>query len=136
MIRFLVDSSAVWRIQRHPELTAAWESAILSGAVGSCEPQRAEFRRSARNSDEFEQMNQMFRDVYPDVVVPKSIWRWIDSAQHRLAGVGGARALSVVDLLICGTAVIKGLVVLHDDSDYELAQRHLSNLDARRVISP
>jgi hypothetical protein len=73
LIYFLVDSSAVWRLQRQPELTEAWNSSLLSGAVGSCEPQRAEFRRSARNADEFDQMNQMFRDVYPDVPVPKSV---------------------------------------------------------------
>jgi predicted nucleic acid-binding protein len=135
LIHFLVDSSAVWRLQRQPELTEAWNSSLLSGAVGSCEPQRAEFRRSARNADEFDQMNQMFRDVYPDVPVPKSVWRWIDSAQHRLAGAGAERALSVVDLLICGAAAAKGLAVLHDDADYELAERHLPEIRARRVLS-
>lgn len=134
MISFLVDSSAVWRLQREPELTEAWNSSLLSGAVGSCEPQRAEFRRSARNAGEFDQMNHMFLDVYPDVPVPKSVWGWIDSAQHRLAGAGAARALSVVDLLICATAATKGLVVLHDDADYELAQRHLPDVRARRVV--
>jgi predicted nucleic acid-binding protein len=85
--------------------------------------------------DEFDQMNQMFRDVYPDVPVPKSVWRWIDSAQHRLAGAGAVRALSVVDLLICGTAAVSGLVVLHDDADYALAERHLPDVSARRVVS-
>jgi len=134
LIYFLVDSSAVWRLQRQPELTEAWNSSLVSGAVGSCEPQRAEFRRSARNAAEFDQMNQTFRVVYPDVPVPKSVWRWIDSAQHRLAGAGVVRALSVVDLLICGTAAAKGLVVLHDDADYELAERHLPDLRARRVV--
>ena len=135
MIYFLVDSSAVWRLQRQPELTEAWNSSLLSGAVGSCGPQRAEFRRSARNVDEFDQMNEMFGDVYPDVPVPKSVWRWIDSAQRRLAGAGALRALSVVDLLICGTAAAMGLVVLHDDADYELAARHLPDVRARRVVS-
>ena len=135
MIHFLVDSSAVWRLQRQPELTEAWTSSLLTGAAGSCEPQRAEFRRSARNAYEFDQMNQTFRDVYPDVPVPKSVWRWIDSAQRRLAGAGAVRALSVVDLLICGTAAARGLVVLHDDADYELAQHHLGDVSARRVVS-
>ena len=136
MIYFLVESSAVWRLQRQPELTEAWSASLLSGAIGSCEPQRAEFRRSARNADEFEQMNQTFHDVYPDVPVPKSVWRWVDSAQHRLAGVGGVRALSVVDLLVCGTAAASGLVVVHDDADYELAERHLPDVRTRRVVSP
>jgi predicted nucleic acid-binding protein len=135
LISFLVDSSAVWRLQRQPDLTDAWNSSLVSGAIGSCEPQRAEFRRSARNPDEFDQMNQMFRDVYPDVPVPKSVWRWIDSAQRRVAGAGAVRALSVVDLLICGTAAARGLVVLHDDAGYELAGRHLPDVSARRVVS-
>lgn len=135
MIHFLVDSSAVWRLQRNPDLTATWTAPLLSGALGSCEPQRAEFRRSARNADEFDQMNAMFRDVYPDVPVPKSAWRWIESSQHRLAGAGCVRALSVVDLLVCATAAAHGLIVLHDDADYELAARHLVGVDARRVVS-
>ena len=104
MIHFLVDSSAVWRMQRQPEITEGWDAPLLSGAIGSCEPQRAEFRRSARSIDEFDQMNRMFAELYPDVPVPKSVWRRIDAAQHRLAGAGAARALSVVDLLVCGTA--------------------------------
>ncbi len=80
-------------------------------------------------------MNQTFRDVYPDVPVPKSVWRWIDSAQHRLAGAGAVRALSVVDLLICGTAAAEGLVVLHDEAGYELAERHLPDVTVRRVVN-
>lgn len=135
MICFLADSSAVWRLLRQPDLTAAWSSSLLSGAVGSCEPQRAEFRRSARNTVELDQMNRTFGDIFPDVPVPKSVWRWISSAQYRLAGAGAVRALSVVDLLICGTAAASGLVVLHDDADYELAQRHLPDVRARRVTT-
>ncbi|MEI6251666.1 MAG: VapC toxin family PIN domain ribonuclease [Mycobacteriaceae bacterium] len=129
-----MDSSAVWRLQRQPELTDRWEQALLSGAIGSCEPQRAEFRRSARTAAEFDQMNQMFSGIYPDVPMPKAIWRWVDAAQHRLAVSGAVRALSVVDLLVCGTAAAKGLVILHDDADYELAARHLPEVAARRVV--
>ncbi|VBA32375.1 hypothetical protein LAUMK13_00061 [Mycobacterium innocens] len=80
-------------------------------------------------------MNRTFGDIFPDVPVPKSVWRWISSAQYRLAGAGAVRALSVVDLLICGTAAASGLVVLHDDADYELAQRHLPDVRARRVTT-
>ncbi|MEB3070771.1 VapC toxin family PIN domain ribonuclease [[Mycobacterium] vasticus] len=134
MISFLVDSSAVWRLQRQPELTEAWDPVLLSGGIGSCAPQRVEFRRSARNADEVDQMNEMFRDIYPDVPVPKSIWRWVDAAQYRLADSGAVRALSVVDLLICGTAAASGLTVLHDDGDYDVAARQLPDVAARRVI--
>ena len=79
-------------------------------------------------------MGQTFNDVYPNVPVPTSVWRWMDSAQHRLAAAGAVRALSVVGLLICGTAAARGLVVLHDDADYELAERHLPDVRAQRVV--
>ena len=80
-------------------------------------------------------MNLLFRDLYPDVSVPKSVWRWIDSAQHRLASLGAVRAMSVVDLIVCATAATNGLVVLHDNADYELAESHLRDVRARRVVS-
>jgi hypothetical protein len=66
---------------------------------------RAEFRRSARNVDAFDQVNNTFRDVCHDVPVPKSVWRWIDSVQRRVDAVG---ALSVVALLLCGNAAARG----------------------------
>jgi predicted nucleic acid-binding protein len=135
LIYFLADSSAIWRIQRQPELTQAWTAPLLSGAIGSCEPQRAEFRRSARHRNEFDEMNRTFRDLYPDVPVPKSVWRWIESAQYHLASAGVARGLSVVDLLVCATAADRGLVILHDDADFELAEHHLPGVSAQRVCA-
>jgi len=75
----------------------------------------------------------MFDDLYPEATVPKTAWRWIDSAQHRLAHYGAHRALSCVDLLICATAAHHQLVVLHDDADFATAGRHLPDLHQRNV---
>jgi hypothetical protein len=63
---WLLDSSALWRVLREAELRAAWTDVVSAGAVGSCHPQRVEFRRSARTIDEFEQMTEMFAALYPD----------------------------------------------------------------------
>ena len=133
MIRYLIDSSALWRIMRDDALRSAWSDPIVNGVVGSCHPQRAEFRRSARNLDEYEQMTAMFDDLYPDAPTPKSAWRWIESAQHALVRHGAQRALPVADLLIAATAAHLGLVVLHDDNDFALAARHLVDLIERNV---
>lgn len=133
MIRFLLDSSALWRLLREDDLRAAWAKTIESGSVGSCDPQRVELRRSARDIDEYEQMGEMFRRLYPTVGVPKNVWTWIESAQYRLLRAGAHRALSTVDLLICGTAAHRGLVVLHDDADFVTAARVLDDLGERRV---
>jgi predicted nucleic acid-binding protein len=133
VIRYLLDSSGLWRVMRDPALREAWAEVITAGAVGSCNPQRTEFRRSARNLDEYEQMTAMFEDLYPDAPVPKTVWRWVESAQHRLLRRGAHRAMSVADLLVAATAAHHGLVVLHDDSDFAVAARHVTDLVERRI---
>jgi predicted nucleic acid-binding protein len=133
VIRYLLDSSALWRILRDPTLRASWAEAISLGVIGSCQPQRVEFRRSARSIDDYEEMSEMFGALYPDVTVPKGVWRWIESAQYHLLRHGAHRALSAVDLLICATAADHGLVVLHDDSDFVSAARCLPDLRERVV---
>jgi predicted nucleic acid-binding protein len=133
VIRYLVDSSALWRVLRDPKYRRAWEGVIAEGAVGSCAVQRVEFRRSARNLDEYEQFNDMFESLYPSVPVPKSSWQWVESAQYRLLRSGAHRALSSVDLLIAATAAHHGLVVLHDDNDFVTAARHLTDLREHRI---
>ena len=133
MIRYLLDSSALWRILRDAALRSAWAEVISLGVIASCHPQRVEFRRSARNLDEYEQMSEMFDSLYPDAAVPKSVWRWIESAQYRLVRHSAHRALSAVDLLICATAAHSGLVVLHDDKDFVAAARCVPDLRERNI---
>jgi predicted nucleic acid-binding protein len=133
VIRYLVDSSALWRILREASIRAAWASVVSVGAIGSCQPQRVEFRRSARTIDEYDEMSTMFDTLYPDATVPKGAWQWIESAQYRLLRHGAHRALSAVDLLICATAAQYDLVVLHDDKDFATAARFLPDLHERSV---
>jgi len=133
VIRYLLDSSALWRILRDPALRVAWADVVSLGAVGSCHPQRVEFRRSARTVDEYDEMSGMFDALYPDAAVPKGVWRWIESAQYRLLRRDAHRAMSAVDLLICATAAQHDLVVLHDDADFVTAARYLPDVRERSV---
>lgn len=133
MIRFLIDSSALWRLLREETVAAELRGAVEARTVGSCEPQRIEFRRSARDAAEYDRMNDMFTTFYPDVPVPKSAWRWIEAAQHNLARAGAHRALSLPDFLVCATAAHAGLTVLHDDADFVTAARYLADVHEQRV---
>lgn len=90
MIRYLVDSTAVWQLLREPTLNDAWGEDVDLRVIGSCAPQRTEFRRSARNLVHYGQMAEMFADLYPDVPLSKNMWGWIESAQFQLAQAGGA----------------------------------------------
>ena len=134
-MHYLADSSALWCLVRDSDVRAGWAGVISDHAIGSCQPQRIEFRRSARNLDEYEQMTSMFVDLYPDIPVPKTAWQWVESAQYRLLRAGAHRALSCVDLLVCACAAIRGLVVLHDDKDFVAAAQHLPDLAERQVHS-
>lgn len=133
MIRYLLDSTAVWRLQRERALSDAWADEVEMAALGSCAPQRIEFLRSARDLDEYEAMSLLYSDLYPDVPVPKSAWGWIEAAQFRLASRGQHRSMSVVDWTIAATAAHHGLVVLHDDSDFMAAARLLPDLQERNL---
>jgi len=134
VIRYLIDSSALWRILRDDKIRQSWSDIVTAGAVGSCDPQRIEFVRSARSIDDYEDMREMFASLYPNVPVPKSAWRWVESAQYRLLRHGAHRALSAVDLLICATAVDHNLVVLHDDADFTTATRWLPDMQDRSIF--
>lgn len=71
MTRYLLDSSALWRILRDAALRASWAEWVSLGIIGSCHPQRVEFPRSARTVDEYGQMSEMFDALYPDAPAPK-----------------------------------------------------------------
>lgn len=118
MIRYLIDSSALWRMSREPETHKAWQAAATTFSIGSCHPQRVEFRRSAKDHAEFDRMTDMFEMLYPDVPVHKSCARWVETTQYRLAARGLHKGLSLSDLTIAATAAHHGLVVLHDDNDF------------------
>lgn len=134
MLRYLIDSTAVWRLQRDRALSDAWSHETDEGSIGSCHPQRTEFRRSARHLDEYDAMTDMFADLYPDAAVPKSAWQWIETAQYRLAQRGRHQSLSTVDWLVCATAAHHGLIVLHDDKEFAAAAGLLTDLRERNVL--
>ncbi|MFJ8599304.1 PIN domain-containing protein [Streptomyces shenzhenensis] len=130
---YLLDTSGLVRLLRDPKLQSAWYDAIDAGAVASCYAQRAEFLYSARNRREYDEIAEMFTDLYPDVSVPKNAGRWISAVQHRMAQAGEHRSASAVDLIIAATAAHHGLAVLHDDADYRAIARHASDLSEHNV---
>jgi predicted nucleic acid-binding protein len=125
---YLLDTSGLVRILGDTGLQDTWYDAIDAEVIGSCYPQRAEFLYSARDASEFDEITEMFADLYPDVSVPKNAGRWIATVQHRMARAGEHRSASAVDLIIAATAAHHGLTVLHDDADYRTIGRHAPDL--------
>ena len=106
---YLLDTSGLVRLLRDPALQRAWYDAVDAEAIGSCYPQRTEFLYTARDRAEYEEITEMFGDLYPDVSVPKNAGRWIASVQHQMARAGGHRSASAVDLMIASVAIAEDL---------------------------
>jgi predicted nucleic acid-binding protein len=130
---YLLDTSGLVRLLDNADLQEAWYDAVDAEAVASCYPQRTEFLYSARNSSEYDEITEMFADLYPDVSVPKNAGRWIASVQRQLAQAGAHRSASAIDLMIAATAAHHGLIVLHDDADYRTVARHAPDLAEHNV---
>ncbi|WP_367043195.1 PIN domain-containing protein [Streptomyces sp. Je 1-332] len=133
MSRYLVDSSALWRLLRDAPLAAAWREAAADGEIRSCYPQRAEFLKSARSLKEYETFSALLGDLYRDVSVPKSAAKWVGAVQLRAAEQGAHKSLSAVDLQVCATAAHHGLVIVHDDNDFVTAERFAVEVRQRNV---
>ena len=121
---YLLDTSGLVRLLRDPKLQEAWYDAVDAEAIGSCYPQRTEFLYTARNRSEYDEITEMFGDLYPEVTVPKNAGRWIATVQYHMARAGEHRSASAIDLMIAATAAHHGLTVLHDDADYRTVARH------------
>lgn len=130
---YLLDTSGLVRLLREPKLQEAWYDAVDAEAIGSCYPQRAEFLYTAKDRAEYDEITEMFGDLYPDVTVPKTAGRWIASVQHHMARAGEHRSASAVDLMIAATAAHHGLTVLHDDADYRTVARHASDFSEHNI---
>ncbi|MFD4394746.1 MULTISPECIES: PIN domain-containing protein [unclassified Kitasatospora] len=131
---YLLDTSGLVRLLGEPKLLAVWYDAIDAGSIASCYPQRAEFLYNARSGREYDEITEMFADLYPDVSVPKNAGRWIDTVQRRMALAGQHRSASAVDLMIAATAAHHGLTVLHDDADYRTVARHAADLSEHSIL--
>nr|WP_221333211.1 PIN domain-containing protein [Nocardia transvalensis] len=129
----MIDTSGLVRLLSDQKLQDAWGEAVGAHAVASCDPQRAEFLYSAPDAREFDEISEMYGDLYPDVAVPKHADRWIGVAQYRMSRAGEHRCASAVDLLIAATAAHHGLTVLHDSYDYRTLARHTADLREHNI---
>ncbi len=89
---YLLDTSCLVRLLRDPRLQSAWYDAIDAGAIASCYVQRTEFLDSARNGRQYDEIMEMFTDLYPDVSVLKNAGRWIGAVRYCMVRAGRTAA--------------------------------------------
>jgi predicted nucleic acid-binding protein len=118
----LADTSAwVWSRRRgYPELRHAFDTALVDGALATCDMVRLELLYSARDPGEFAEIRDELA-VLPDCPIGKQQWERALSVYEQLSARGGLHQRSVKhpDLLIAVAAEAAGVAVLHYDEDYD-----------------
>jgi predicted nucleic acid-binding protein len=133
VITDLIDTGAYVDLVSEPAIRRRWDAEMETGAIGICEPTRAEILYSATGPADRDEMDADLSDLSGHVAVPKDAWRWIDSAQYKLTQKGQHRSAGPMDLLVCATAVHHGLIVLHRDNDFATVARVLPEVERQDV---
>jgi len=132
---FLLDTSAFWHLTRDPETMKAWEHYGAEGLFHVSEPTRAEILYSAESAAHRDEMVSVIDVLCEPAPVPKDAWRWVDTAQYKLALKAQHRGPGPIDLLVAATAVHHGLTVLHVDNDFATIASVLPELRQQDIRS-
>ncbi|MFC0548404.1 PIN domain-containing protein [Kutzneria chonburiensis] len=133
MIRYLVDSSALWQIFRNRDVAEEWRSAARERALHVCEATRTEFLCSAKGPVHRDEMAEQLDALCDLAPVPKAAWRWVETAQYKLTQRGQHRSAGPIDLLLCATAVHHDMTVLHVDNDFAAVGTVLTEVRERDI---
>lgn len=131
-VGWLIDKSALVRLATSSSIDA-WANRIERGLVRIATVTLLEVGYSARDAEDLR------RGLREPPVVSMPVECATPTSEDRavevltlLADRGHHRAPSVPDLLVAATAEIAGLVVLHDDKDFELISE-ITGQDTERL---
>jgi predicted nucleic acid-binding protein len=130
-VKFLVDTSALVRIQRG-QVSSAWDDAAARGWLSLCEPVLSETLQIADAKD-YERTEDRLCRLYPWATVPDNIWDLAAAIRRELAQHSAHQGPSVADLVVAATGIRLKLEVLHEDGDFETVARFVPQLRQRRL---
>ncbi|ATO15588.1 PIN domain nuclease [Micromonospora sp. WMMA1998] len=116
---YLIDTSALVRLLRDPDVAKRWEETVTAGLVAVCPLVELEFLYTARSVADRAQLEQQLRTVFGWVAMPDRIYGRAAETQLELTGRGTHRSAGAVDLLVAATAEYHGLSLLHYDRDFD-----------------
>lgn len=117
--RHLADTSAWSKAHNHDQLAIAFDEAVRSGLIATCDLVALELLRSARNHERFTHQRSLLEEL-PGAPIGTSQLARAREVQDLLAAQGRHRGVKPADLLIAAAAEAAGLPLLHYDHDYDL----------------
>ena len=119
-VRYIIDTSALVRILRNPDVRGRWQSQITSGLVAVSPITELEFLYSAQSKSDREQLLDLLSATFAWVGLPDRAMSRAAEVQVAMTAQGTHRSAGVVDLLVAATAELNGLSVLHYDHDFDV----------------
>jgi predicted nucleic acid-binding protein len=116
---FLVDTSAVIRLLRAPDIRRRWEQQITAGLVAICPIVELEILYTARSPAHRTELVNLLRAAFGWVAMPERVFERGGEIQEALTARGTHRSAGAVDLLIAATAELNSLVLVHYDRDFD-----------------
>lgn len=120
---YLVDTSALVRLLRNPDVRTRWEQPVAAGLLAICPLTELEFLYSARSAPDRAWLTEQLRAAYGWLVMPDGIYRRAAEVQAELTARGTHRSAGAIDLLIAATAEVHQLTLLHYDRDFDQIAR-------------
>lgn len=115
----LLDTSVWNRLDRAPTITTEVTALLRHGEVGYSDIERLEMLRSARHTDHYRRLADMFAAL-PKIALTEMALLRAGQVQEQLVQRGHHRGVKIPDLLIAAAAETVGVQVLHYDHDYDL----------------
>ncbi|MDW3845212.1 PIN domain nuclease [Micromonospora sp. BRA006-A] len=117
---YLIDTSALVRLLRDPDVLARWDQQVTAGLLAVCPLIELEFLYTARSvADRTRLLAEQLRVAFSWVTMPDRIYERAAEIQGELTARGTHRSAGAVDLLIAATAEYHGLSLLHYDRDFD-----------------
>ncbi|GAA4684169.1 PIN domain nuclease [Phytohabitans rumicis] len=117
--RFLVDTSAVVRLLRDPDVRARWQPQITAGVMGMCPITELELLHSARSKADREEWLELLSATFTWIAMPDRVFSRATEVQAAMTARGTHRSAGAVDLLLAATAELSGLALVHYDHDFD-----------------
>lgn len=119
---WLIDTSVWARTASESRVRERVAGVVEARAAATCTPVLLEVFRSARNIEDFEDLQTGF-SALPRIPLTAEIEERTLEVQEALVRAGQHRGIGRTDLLVAACAEAAGAILLHCDRDYELIAR-------------
>lgn len=116
--RYLIDTSALLRVQKSPEVASVVAPLLGRGSIAICTPVLLEVMYAAR-ATEYEKALKTIKAAMTVFPVTEESSERAAEVQRLLARKSQHRTAKAPDLLIAACAEVNRLVTLHYDRDYD-----------------